>query len=367
MQLTFETICGASFLFIGLFLLYAIATGSRSLRNYLVTRLLLTIPMIWVLVTVVFLVMRIIPGDPITSTIKPGENKERIEELKARVGVNDDPHIQYINFMGDILQGDLGTSINVEADKPVTEMIARRMPATLELVVPSIIIMLLFGILSGAYAAHRHKKAPDYTFRLIGIVFYSLPIFWVGLMLQVFVGIALDGALPTSKRISGQYSTLERQTGFLLIDTALEGNWDAFVNAASHMVLPTLTLSIALIGVFIRLTRSNMIEVLQEDYVTASRARGVPERRVVYRHALRNSFIPIMTLIGLQVAVLLGGAVLTETTFSWPGMGKLIRDGIAQRDYPVVQGAVTVFAISVGIVSTLTDMVYAFIDPRIRY
>lgn len=366
MELTFGTICFGSLFFLGLFLIYVIATGSSSLRNYLITRLLLTVPTVWILVTLVFVIMRLIPGDPVTATIKPGEDPERIAELQARVGVDKPMHEQYINYLGDIITGDFGNSITVEPDRPVIDIIARRLPATLELVVPAIIVMLIFGVISGAFAAHKHKRAPDYGFRMMGIVFYSIPIFWMGLMLQLLFGVVLNGLLPTSKRKSGSVQ-FETHTDFFLIDTLIEGDIDAFLDVLSHMILPTATLSIALIGVFIRLTRSNMIEILQEDFVTAAHARGIPENRVVYRHALRNSFIPIMTLIGLQIAVLLGGAVLTETTFSWPGMGLLLRDGIANRDYIVVQGGVTIFAIIVGITSTITDIIYAFIDPRIRY
>jgi peptide/nickel transport system permease protein len=365
MELTFGSLCLGSVSFLGIFLVYVIATGSRTLRNYLITRLLLTIPSVFILVTLVFIIMRVIPGDPVSATIKPGD--ERIDELRAELGINKPIHEQYFDYLTGIVQGDLGESFALEADRPVLEMIGERLPATLELVIPAILIMLTFGILSGAFAAHKHKQAPDYSFRLVGIVFYSIPIFWSGLMLQVFFGLTL-GLLPTSKRISGDIAPrIERQTNLLLIDTLLAGDFEAFINVVEHMILPTATLSIALIGVFIRLTRSNMIEVLQEDYVTAARARGVPDNRVVYRHALRNSFIPIMTLIGLQVAILLGGAVLTETTFSWPGLGLLLRNGIAQRDFPVVQGVVTVFAIVVAFMSTLTDIIYAFIDPRIRY
>lgn len=366
MELTFATLCLGSFFFLALFLAYVIATGSPTLRSYLITRILLTLPTVWILVTLVFVIMRLIPGDPISATIRPGEDPERLAELRARVGVDKPIWEQYVNYISDIARGDLGESIALENGEPVVNIIARHLPATLELVIPAIIIMLIFGVLSGAFAAHNHKRTPDYGFRIMGIVFYSIPIFWLGLMLQLLFGVVFDGLLPTARRKSGDVQ-FETHTDFYLLDTLIEGDLDAFVNVLSHMILPTATLSIALIGVFVRLTRSNMIEILQEDFVTAARARGVPENRVVYRHALRNSFIPIMTLIGLQIAVLLGGAVLTETTFSWQGMGLLLRNGIENRDYVVVQGAVTVFAIIVGIMSTITDIMYAFIDPRIRY
>ncbi len=366
MELTFASLCLGAFFFLGLFLVYVIATGSSTLRTYLITRILLTVPTVWILVTLVFVIMRLIPGDPISATIRPGEDPERLAELRARVGVDRPIHEQYFDYLFGVAQGDLGESISLENGEPVINIIGRRLPATLELVIPSIMIMLLFGVVSGAFAAHHHKETPDYGFRIMGIVFYSIPIFWMGLMLQLLFGVVFDGLLPTALRKGGDVQ-FETHTGFHLLDTLIEGEFDAFLNVLSHMILPTATLSIALIGVFVRLTRSNMIEILQEDFVTAARARGVPENRVVYRHALRNSFIPIMTLIGLQIAVLLGGAVLTETTFSWRGMGLLLRDGIANRDYVVVQGAVTVFAIIVGIMSTITDILYAFIDPRIRY
>lgn len=367
MELTFGTICGGGLLFIGLFLLYAILTGSRSLRNYVITRLLLVVPMIWILVTLVFVMMRILPGDPISTRLKPGTDQATIDRLRERAGLNRPIHEQYWDYLTDIVQGDLGVSNNLEQDRPVTEIISRRFPATIELVIPAIIFMLLFGIASGALSANRHKSTMDYTFRITSVIAYAVPIFWLGLMLQIVFAREFN-ILPVAQRIDPRYiNNFEHRTNFFLIDTLVAGDWKAFGDVLQHLILPTITLTVALVGVFIRLTRSNMIEILQEDYVTASRARGVPERKVVYFHALRNSFIPIMTLIGLQVAVLLAGAVLTETTYSWDGLGKLLRDGIAARDYPVVQGAVVVFAITVGVMSTLTDILYAFIDPRIRF
>ncbi len=367
MELTFGTLCGGGLLLIGIFLVYAIMTGSRSLRNYVITRLSLVLPMIWILVTLVFIMMRVLPGDPIAARLKPGADPDTLERLRERAGLNRPIHEQYWDYLTDIVRGDFGVSSNVELDTPVIEIIGRRFPATLELVMPSIALMLIFGITTGALSANHHKKTVDYTFRITSVIAYAIPIFWLGLMLQIVFAREL-GFLPVAQRISPRYANeFTHHTNMYLLDTLIAGNWEAFGDVVKHLVLPTITLTIALIGVFIRLTRSNMVEILQEDYVTASRARGVPERKVVYFHALRNSFIPIMTLIGLQVAVLLAGAVLTETTFSWDGLGKLLRDGIALRDYEVVQGAVVVFAITVGVMSTLTDILYAFIDPRIRF
>lgn len=365
MEFSFGTICGSAFFFAGLFLIYAIITGSPSLRRYIITRTLLTIPMIFILITTIFFVMRLLPGDPVSSRLKPGSDPALIAKLRADLNLDKPIYEQYFLYLRDIARGDLGTSAYNQ--RQVSAMISEALPATIELVIPPTIIMLVVGIYLGAFAAHRHKSLADYSIRFASVGAYSLPIFWVGLMLQLFFGIYLK-VLPTSKRMDAIYAnTFERHTNMLLVDTAIAGHWDAFMNVLSHMILPTITLSIALVGVFVRMTRTNMIETLEEDFVTAGRARGLYERRVVYKHALRNSLIPVMTLIGLQVALLMAGAILTETTFSWQGMGLLIREGIAQRDYPTVQGAITVFAFFVAIISLITDILYAFVDPRIRY
>lgn len=368
MELTFSTLCFSGLAVVIAFIGYALLTGSRSLRNYIVTRLLLTVPTVWLLVTLVFVVMRLLPGDPIRARFQPGQaDPERIEALREELGLNKPIHEQYFDYMGGIIEGDFGVS-TVETGRPVSDMLDDALPATIELVLPAIFLMSVVGVYTGAFAAHHHKSQTDYNLRIAGILLYSLPVFWTGLMLQLIFGSRVLGLLPTSQRISPEVAAdVERMTNLLLVDTALSGNWNAFADVLRHMILPTLTLCIALVGVFLRITRSNMVEILREDYITAARARGLPEERIVYRHALRNSFIPVMTIIGLQVATLLAGAVLTETTFSWPGMGLMIRNGIANRDYPPVQAAVTVFAIIVVLVNTVTDIIYAFVDPRIRY
>lgn len=365
MDFNFGTICGGGVLMGIGFLGYALVKGSPSLRRYIVTRTLLTIPMIFILITTIFVVMRLLPGDPVQSRLKPGTSPELIEKLRADLNLDKPMHEQYLLYLQDIFSGDLGKSAFDQRE--VTDKISEALPATIELVIPPTIVMLIVGILSGAYAANHHKSPADYSLRILSVATYSLPIFWVGLMLQLFFGVYLEW-LPTSKRLDAIYAdAFSRNTNLLLLDTALAGHWDAFWNVLSHMILPTITLSIALVGVFTRMTRANMIETLEEDFVTAAHARGIADRRVVYRHALRNSLIPVMTLIGLQVALLMAGAILTETTFSWPGMGLLIREGIAQRDYPTVQGAITVFAFFVAFISLMTDIMYAFVDPRIRY
>jgi peptide/nickel transport system permease protein len=222
-------------------------------------------------------------------------------------------------------------------------------------------------VLSGAYAAQHRKQWIDYLLRLFSITIYSIPIFWLGLVFIITFSTAL-GLTPVAGRIDAQIGlTLERKTNLLIVDSIITGNWPALWSTLHHLILPSLTLGLALCGVFIRLTRVNMIETLQEDYITAGRARGLYERTLVYRHALHNTFIPILTLIGLQFAILLAGAVLTETTFSWPGMGRYLVDRIELRDYAAVQAVIAVFAMLVAVITLVMDMLYAFVDPRIRY
>ena len=352
---------------------YALIAGSASLRSYVLARLALTLPMVLILLTLIFVVLRVLPGDPISSQLGPRGSAELKDQLRAQLGLNQPLGVQYLTYLGQVARLDLGRSM-VEAQRPVLDELSERLPATLELVIPAFVLMLLISILPGALAAHRHRKAVDYILRLWSIITYSMPIFWLGLMLQLFFAVRL-GWLPSDHRldtlieaqITPQIAQLPFHTNFMLIDTLLVGNVPAFLNAISHLILPVVTLGVVLSGVFLRLTRVNMIETLQQDFITSSRARGVPERRVVYRHALRNAFIPVLTLLGLQLAGLFAGAVLTETTFSWPGMGLYLFERITARDYTAVQGVVTIFAVLVAITSLLVDTLYAFVDPRIRY
>jgi peptide/nickel transport system permease protein len=225
----------------------------------------------------------------------------------------------------------------------------------------------IFGIFSGAYAAEHRKTVQDYGIRLFSIVIYSIPIFFLGLIFQIIFSVRL-GWLPLAGRMDTiMLTTFQSPTNFYVIDAIITQNWPALKSAILHLILPALTLGLALTGIFVRLTRVNMLEILQSDFITAGRARGLPERLLVYRHALRNTFIPVLTLLGLQFAILLAGAVLTETTFSWPGMGRYLVERIELRDYTAVQAVVAVFAMFVALVSLTMDVLYALVDPRIRY
>lgn len=339
---------------------------SVSLRRFLITRLLLTIPMVLILITVVFFVMRVLPGDPIRSQLGPKVSAEQAEAIRERLGLNRPLAVQYADFMWRTITLDFGKALT-SGERPIRDELAERLPATIELAVPAMLFTAVVGILSGAYAAKQRKSPQDYGIRAASIVVYSIPVFFLGLIFQIIFSVRL-GWLPLSGRMDTMLLTqFQPRTNLYVLDALLQGDWRALRSAASHLVLPSLTLGLALTGVFVRLTRVNMIEMLQQDFITAGRARGLPERRLVYKHALRNTFIPILTLIGLQFAILLAGAVLTETTFSWPGMGRYLVDRIALRDYTAVQAVIAVFAMFVAVISLLMDVLNAFVDPRIRY
>lgn len=347
-------------------LIVTIIIASPSLRRYIITRLFLTIPMVLILVTLVFFVLRILPGDPISSKLGGRITEEQAANLRSQLGLDKPIGEQYLLYLGGIAHMDFGFSMT-EGQRPILDELGERLPATLELTLPAFFLTLLLGILPGALAAKRHRKFIDYFLRLLSIVTYSIPVFWLGLMLQLLFSIRL-GWTPIDHRIDPiLQTTFQPHTQLYLLDTLLDGNIPAFLSVVHHLILPVAALGIILSGVFVRITRANMLETLQQDFVTAARARGVPESTVVYRHSLRNAFIPVLTLIGLQFAILLAGAVLTETTFSWPGMGQYLVERISARDYTAVQGAVTLFAMFVAFTSLAVDVIYGFVDPRIRY
>ncbi len=350
----------------GLALLYVFVRGSSGLRRYVITRITLTIPMIFILASLVFLVLRIIPGDPVTSSLGPKGSPELKARLREELGLEDPLIVQYGRFLGDVVTLDFGTSL-VGGQRRIVDEMGERFPATLELVVPGTLLALAIGLFFGTYAASHRRRAPDYALRMYSVVIYSMPIFWLGLLFQLVFAVKL-GWFPVAGRIDAVIgTTVQRTTNMLLVDTLIHGNWAAFRSVVHHLVLPAITLGAILSGVFLRLTRINVIETLQQDYVTAARARGIRERVVVYRHALKNAMIPVITLIGLQVAILLAGAVLTETVFAWPGMGRYLVERISVRDYTAVQSVITMFALFVALISLFVDIMYSLLDPRVRY
>jgi peptide/nickel transport system permease protein len=347
-------------------LVYVFIRGSMGLRRYILTRIALTLPMVFILGTLVFLVMHILPGDPVRSALGPKGTPAMIAVIRHQLGLDQPLYIQYFVFLKDMVTLNFGNSL-VGAHRPILDEMSERFPATLELIIPSSIVALVIGILGGTLAASKRKGVMDYLWRIYAVVIYSLPIFWLGLMLQLLFGVKLNW-LPISGRIDPIIdTTLVHRTNLYSIDALISGNWPALGSVLLHLILPTITLGTILSGVFVRMTRINVIETLQMDYIAAARARGIRERVVVYGHALKNAMIPIITLIGLQVAILLAGAVLTETVFSWPGMGSYLVQRISARDYTAVQSVVTVFALLVALISLAVDVIYSLLDPRVRY
>ena len=341
-----------------------------TLRTYIISRILLTIPMIFILLTTVFVIMRVLPGDPVLLHFEKIENPEAMEAMRIRLGLDKPLLFQYFDYIIGLFRGDLGKSMQDYSS--VGQQIFSAFPATLELAICSMLIAILIGLFLGVESSKAYNTPKDHIIRVFGIVTYAIPVFFLGMVFQMIFGVGLHW-LPVGGRI---YQGLEPvglvvgdfqlSTGLYSIDSILEGNVVKFVTALKYLLLPSLTLGLVLCGIFIRLTRSNMFETLRLDFVTAAKARGLNESTVTYGYALRNAFLPVITMMGLQFALLLGGAVLTETTFSWPGLGRYLVDRINFRDYTAIQGVVVVFGIFVAIVSLAVDLLYAYLDPRIR-
>ena len=337
----------------------------KNLLRYIITRTLLSIPMIFILLSIIFVVVRVMPGDPVSAMLGGHAPEKVIEQKKEELGLNKPMIVQYANYLLQIGRLDLGNSMIF--NQRVIDAIGEKLPATIELTFFGMLITLLVGVPLGAYAADKRRSAQDYSIRLYGIVIYCIPVYWLGLMLQMIFGIWLD-ILPIAGRTGARtFVAGFDRTGLYVLDTILAGDFSALGDVLVHLVLPSVTLGLVLSGIFIRLTRANMLDVLKADYILAAESRGIHHRRVVYKHALLNAFVPILTMMGLQVAILMAGAVLTETTFSWPGMGRLLLERIYLRDYPTIQGVIVIFALIVALVSLVVDIIYALVDPRVRY
>ena len=343
------------------------ARTSGSLPRYLITRLLLVVPMVVILLTVVFVLMRVAPGDPVQAALGGRQPQSVIAEKRHELGFDKPVLVQYGNYLGGVLHGDFGqpTSTN----RSVSDILTHEGAATLELTAAAMLFALVVGLGVGVLIGRFRDTPLDVAGRLFGILTYAAPVFWVGILFQLLFSAKL-GWLPSS----GQADTLVNlqisehpHTNIYLVDAALNGQWDAFRNVAVHLVLPALTLGLLVCGVFIRLVRVNIIQTLRHDYIEAARARGISEARVVLRHGFRNALVPVVTVVGLQAALLMSGAVLTETTFNWPGIGQALIHFLNERDYVAVQGIATVFALIVVGISLVIDIVTAFVDPRVRY
>ena len=334
-----------------------------SLSRYIVVRVLLSIPMLLILLTLVFVLLRAAPGDPVTATVGSRLPPDEIEARKEALGLNDPLYVQYVRFIGDALQGDFGDPVTDR--RSVLQIVLETAPATLELVVAAMVVAVVLGIVVGGLAGRMRDSPFDIGGRFFGILIYATPLFWTALLAQLLFSVEL-GWLPSSGRIGG-FNAPEEITGFYLVDSIVTQDWDALASTLRYLALPAITLGLLVGGVFVRLVRVNMLQTLRADYVEAARARGVRERNVVFRHAFKNALIPIVTIMGLQFALLIGNATLTETVFSWPGLARALVEFIGSRDYAAVQGIVTFIALVIVVLSLLIDIVNALIDPRVRY
>jgi dipeptide transport system permease protein len=331
--------------------------------RFLLTRVSLIVPTFIGITLLVFVLIRLIPGDPIeTMAGERGIDAALHAKLRADYGFDQPVLVQYWYYLLRLLQGDLGKSIVTH--KPVIQEFISLFPATVELSLCAIIFALCLGLPAGIIAAVRRNSIFDHGVMGVSLTGYSMPIFWWGLLLILLFSVQL-GWTPVSGRISVMFFVPE-VTGFLLIDTLLSGEKGAFSSAVSHLILPTIVLGTVPLAVIARMTRSAMLEVLGEDYIRTARAKGLSNFRIIAIHALRNALIPIVTVIGLQVGTLFTGAILTETIFSWPGVGKWLIEGIGRRDYPVLQGGTLLIGAIIMTVNLLVDVTYGMINPRIR-
>lgn len=337
--------------------------SGSSLRRYVVARVALTVPMLLILLTVVFLLLRVAPGDPIRATLGDRLSAEQIDERRAELGFDDPVVVQYGRYLAGALTGDFGDPVTDR--RTTTEVIADTFPATFELTAFAMAVAVVVGVGLGALSGRMRDTPFDIGGRLFGIVVYAAPIFWLGILAQLYFSVRL-GWFPTGGRVSG-FDAPEAVTGFYVLDSLLTWDWAALRTTLHHLVLPGTTLGLVFGGIFIRFVRVNMLQTLRADYVEAARSRGVGERAVVFRHAFKNALVPVVTIVGLQFALLLGGAILTERVFSWPGLGTALLGFLSARDYVGVQGIVTFFAVVVVVVSLAIDVLNGLIDPRIRY
>ncbi len=330
-------------------------------------RALLIIPTVFILVTLVFVLMRT-TGDPITAALGGRLTAEQLQERIAQAGYDRPLIVQYVEYLGQVFTGNFGTTIS--DNRPVTEVLATYGVASLELAVYALIVAFIVGIPLGLVAAYFRDKGQDASLRVFAILCYATPVFFSGLLLKLVFSVWL-GWLPVSGRASTgaqiQMETLPNPTGFYTIDAIRTGDPAVLGDVLAHAVLPSIALGLLTAGIFLRLVRTNVIGTLATDYVDSARSRGVSEYRLVRKHAYRPALIPIITVIGLQVAVLLGGAVLTETTFEWKGLGFQLAEYLQARDFVAVQGIVALLAVIVALTNFVVDIIAALIDPRVRY
>ena len=332
---------------------------------YFLRRILFTVPTFVALMFVTFLAIRLVPGDPVEVRVgEHGISPERLAFFRHQLGLDLPVWRQFLDYAWRLLHGDFGVSLSTQ-QKVLTEFLTL-FPATIELSLCAMLFAVLIGVPAGAIAAVKRGSLYDQGLMTASLFGYSMPIFWWGLLLIMFVSVRLEW-LPVSGRIDLVNYYFDQPTGFMTIDALLSGQPGAFLDAVRHLILPSIVLGTIPLGVIARMTRSSMLEVLSEDYVRTARAKGLSPFRVIGVHALRNALLPVVTVIGLMVSGLLAGAVLTETIFSWPGVGHWLIDSIQRRDYPALQGGVMLISAVVIVVNLIVDLIYGAINPRIRH
>ena len=356
------------------------------MARFLLRRLLLIIPVLLGIIFVTFVLVRAIPGDPCTAMLGEKATKQGCASFMERFGLNDNVAVQFARYVGGLINCDLGNSIKF--GRPVFDILLERLPMTLELAIGAMLFALLFGVPLGIISAYRHNSPVDAITMIGANIGVSMPIFWLGLLLAAFFGVALKDTpfqLPTGSRLSAAVtiSPLIKTWGLQDLDglpktivtflsntytfnALVTGNWKVLGDALRHLILPSIALGTIPMSIIARITRSNLLDVMGLDYIRTARAKGVIERVVVFKHAMRNAMLPLVTIVGLQFGALLGGAVLTETVFGLPGVGKFLVESIFARDYPVVQGFTLSIAMIFVFVNLLVDISYAYLDPRVR-
>jgi peptide/nickel transport system permease protein len=332
-------------------------------RRYAIRRGLTIVPVLLGVSVLVFSFIHLIPGDPALTMLGERATPEKVAEVRARLGLDRPIWQQYVLYIGNAVRGDLGVSI-VRGD-PVASDLLRRFPATVELAMAAIVVAIALGIPIGVASAVWRNSPLDSLARLGALTGVSMPIFWLGLVLAWFFGVELR-ILPTGFRLASGTSFVP-WTNFVFLDAALQGDWATLADAIRHLILPALALATIPLAVIARMTRASMLEVLSREYIRTAEAKGLSRRAVILRHALRNALLPVLTVVGLQVGRLLAGAILTETIFSWPGIGLWVYESIESRDYAIVQGVSLFIAVIVVGVNLVTDVLYAAVDPRIKY
>jgi peptide/nickel transport system permease protein len=331
--------------------------------KYIIRRVLLAVPVLFGLSIILFAFIHLMPGDPATTILGQHARPELVEALRQRLGLDRPIPVQYIEYLGQVLRGDLGYSfVN---NRSVIDEFLLRFPATIELTVAALLIAAGIGVPLGRFAARRPQSAGDAAVTVVSLVGISIPVFVLGLVLGYIFGVQLQ-LLPASGRLDPRLH-FEYITGFLLLDSLVSLRLDVFVDALRHLILPAIVLATWPLAIITRITRASVLDVINEDYVRTARAKGLKEGRVDSRHIMRNAWLPVVTVIGLTVGSLLGGAVITETVFAWSGVGKWMIEAVRSHDYFVIQNTVLILAIIFLLVNLIVDILYAFLNPRIRY